>query len=346
MKKQVLFISSFLMLGATLNAQTWSSTDEPGVSATTLMYVVDSNAVNYSGSTGADQTFDYSQTAGYIGNNKLVTIADPALSIFSTYFPSSSHNLMIPGYIEKFYTFDVNSKQGQGIVITIDGIGDGVLELSTNNQQVLEFPVSLGVGFSDDFEGTFTMGGSTFPASGSTMVLADATGTLMLANDVTYTGVLRVKTIDTTYTEVDPGFGSLPITIVSEQYDYYKSGTSDFPLFTHSSISVLSAIMNIDIGVVLSSENPSGYVGIEDVMLAEKEFGVYPNPTSGVFTASLPTVDANSSIVVLDAIGKVVKTIVPTSSTTEINLANEPKGVYFVKMNNSNDNRTIKLIVR
>ncbi len=348
MKKQVLFLSSFLMLTSTLSAQTWTSADEPIIGATTIMYVIDSNAVNYAGNVGAGQTFDYSETAGYLSNDRIVSVNDASASIYSADFASSTFNMIIPEYIETFYTFDANEKQGQGFVINIDGFGDAITEFSTNNQQVLEFPTTLGTGFTDSYEGTFTLAGDTYPAIGDTWVTADATGTLILANGVSHTDVLRIKTIDTTYTEVDPlGFGvPMPLTIAREQYEYFKASASDFPLFVHSYFQVTTTGFNFGFGVVLSSENPTGYVGLSEDLLTAKEFGLYPNPTNGVFTASLPTVDANSSIVVLDAIGKVVKNIVPTSSTTEINLANEPKGVYFVRMNSSTDSKTMKLVVR
>jgi len=348
MKKQVLFLSSFLMLGATLHAQTWSSTNEPAISATTIMYVVDSNAVNYSGNVGAGQTFDYSEIGGYIDNDRIISVNDATASIYSSEFPSSTHNLVIPGFIENFYTFDTDNKQGQGFVLMIDGIGEAIIEFNANNQQMLEYPTSLGSGFTDSYSGNFIFAGESNPAIGDTWVLADASGTLILANGVSHTDVLRVKTIDTTYTEFDPlGFGvPFPLTIAREQYDYFKPGTSSFPLFVHTNFNVVTTGFATSIGVVLSSENPSGFVGLSEDILAGKEFGLYPNPTNGVFTASLPTIDANSSIVILDAIGKVVKTIAPTTSNTEINLANEPKGVYFVRMSSSTDSKTMKLIVR
>ena len=346
MKKNLLILSSSLFVGFSTQAQTWTSANEATVGTSVTMYVVDSNAVDYAALTGAGQTWDYSNLAGYTNNEKIVGVSDPSTGLFSAEFPNSTHSLVIPGFVETFYTFDANEKLVQGFVFEIDGFGDGIVDLSTDNLKALEYPMALGSSFHDDnIEGVFTIGSDSNPAQGEAWVEADGTGTLMLANGVTHTDVIRIRTIDTIYTAIDPGLGfPAPITIARRQYDYMKSSVSSLPLFSFARFDVLNQFVPITFGIVLSTENPTGFVSVTE-LTNEKELNVYPNPSNGVFTVTVPQLD-NATIVVYDAIGKIVKRVVPTSTDTQINISNEPKGMYFVKVSTVNDNKTIKVVVK
>lgn len=344
MKKRVLLLSTLVALTGVTQAQTWSFSDEATIGDAIQMFVVDSNAVNYSASTGSAQTWDYSQLGGYTSNDKVIDVLDASASQYASSFPSSALNMIIPEYMEMFYTTNASEKQGQGFVLNIDGVGEAIIEFNTNNQHLMNYPMSLGSSLNDAFEGTLEIMGNPSPASGETWVEADGTGTLLLANSTSHTDVIRVKTIDTIYTSITVGV-PMPVTIAREQYDYYKSGTSTFPLFSHSRFDVISAVYNVSFGVVLSSVNPSATVGIQDTKISETTFNIFPNPSNGNFTVSLPSTE-DARIQIIDAVGNIVKTILPVSTETVVSLATEANGVYFVKASANGDSKTMKLIVR
>jgi len=89
------------------------------------------------------------------------------------------------------------------------------------------------------------------------------------------------------------------------------------------------------------------------VSVAEKEttkLSVYPNPSTGIFNVQIPAITAGvATIQVFDASGrKVYSTEVSAISgnqNQQINLSNQPKGNYVVKMNLDGKLFTEKVVV-
>lgn len=348
MKKTVLLSATALLAGLSTQAQTWDSTNEPAIDASTIMYAVDSLAPNYANLTGAGQTWDYSQVAGYADNSKVVSILDASESMYAADFPGSTRIMDIPGYIQTFQTVSSTEKQTQGFILPIDGFGDAIISFSTDNQKSLEYPASQGDSFMDEFSGTFTFGMDSQPASGEAFVSVDGSGTLILAGGVSHTDVLRIHTIDTTYTAIDAGLGiPLSVMIVRNQFDYVKASASAFPLFSHNLATVFVTGLPdpTTLGVVLSSENPTTFVGTNE-LTKQASFNVYPNPSNGEVFITVPTVDESTTITIYDAIGQQVHVVKATSTTTTISLNNEPKGVYFIRMTSSGEQKTAKLVLK
>ena len=69
---------------------------------------------------------------------------------------------------------------------------------------------------------------------------------------------------------------------------------------------------------------------------------VYPNPNTGTFVVS--TVEHAKAIVVMDVLGNELLTVIPTDTSTTINLNLQANGIYFVKVI-ANNAQTIKRIV-
>jgi hypothetical protein len=348
MKKQLLLVTALLAGATSVTAQTWTSSDEPAVGASTILYVVDSLAPNFANLTGADQTWDYSDISGYNDNSKVVSILDPSTTMYASEFPSSTRVMDIPGYMQMFQTISTEEKLTQGIILPIDGFGDAIIEFNANNQKALEYPATSTTSFMDDFSGTFTFGADSQPASGDIFVAVDGTGTLLLPGEVIYSDVMRIHTIDTTYTAIDAGLGiPLSVMIVRNQYDYMKASVSAFPLFSHNSVKVFVTGFpdEILLGVVLSSENPTTFVGTSELGNLSS-FNVYPNPSNGEVFITVPSVDESSAITVYDAVGKEIHSVKVTSTTTTVSLHNEPKGVYFVRMTSAGEQKTAKLVLK
>lgn len=346
MKKRVLFAASILFAGLSVQAQTWNSTNEPTVGNSTTMYVVDSLAPNYANLVGAGQTWDYSNLSGYANNNRQVTCSDPSTSMYASDFSNSDFMLDIEGFSSSFYTVSTDEKETQGFVLLIDGAGEAIINFSTTPMLSLEYPMALGSQFNASFAGTANILGNTAPAEGDIYVDADATGTLLLPNSVSHADVLRIKTVDTTYTEVDPlGFGAVPVTIIRTQFDYVKAGESSFPLFSHVAVNVQNTFFPIAFNLVLSSENPTTFVGTTEL---EKQaaFNVYPNPSNGEVFITVPSVDESTVISVFDAVGQEIRSVKVNSTTTTVSLQNEPKGLYFVRMTSKGEQKTAKLVLK
>jgi hypothetical protein len=77
---------------------------------------------------------------------------------------------------------------------------------------------------------------------------------------------------------------------------------------------------------------------------ANKRVSIFPNPTKGKFTIELENTSKNSLIVISDLVGKVIfsKTII--DNTLQIDISNQPKGIYLVKIINGNNVTTQKIV--
>jgi hypothetical protein len=211
---------------------------------------------------------------------------------------------------------------------------------------MLQFPTTLGTTFTDNMSGTLTIFDEDNQAEGQTWVTADGTGTLILANGVQHTNVLRIQTLDTLYADITLTILPVPtsVTIVRETFDYVKDGTSDFSLFTHASLKILNPIIGeIKITVVLSSENPTVFANIDNNTIAAVQ--VYPNPSNGVFTVSNnDAIEATVSVV--DVIGRVVFVAAPSNENIQVDLSQELPGIYFVQVVRAGITTVEKVIIK
>ncbi len=84
------------------------------------------------------------------------------------------------------------------------------------------------------------------------------------------------------------------------------------------------------------------YVDIDEIS-PESSISVYPNPTTGI----IQIMNAKNSIVeIIDVTGKLIQKIVITNEEQIIDLSQEEKGVYFIKVITNNGTLTKKLIVK
>ncbi len=72
------------------------------------------------------------------------------------------------------------------------------------------------------------------------------------------------------------------------------------------------------------------------------KFIIFPNPTTGIITIKGKYID---SIEVSNIHGQIIKTTVVNNETTLINLKNEPKGIYLIKITTDNGVTTVKKVV-
>lgn len=341
MKKQLLFIAALLVGGASYAQFTTDTEAEVGTGTT--LYVVDSAAVNYSAVTGDGVTWDYSQVAGYDNLVRLVTMLDPASTTNGASFPNATHALEIENFLTTYTAVDGNLKQTHGFEFSDPNFGT-VVAVMDEPASVMEFPFDLDDVIVDDYTGTTELpqiGPSTL--EGNLVATVDGRGTLLLANGVEYSNVIRYKIQDTTLIDANLFVAEL----VREQYEYYDLSSSKFPLFIHST-GVLQAdglgeLTNFNL--VMSVEDPEALVNVSTVDLAKAL--VYPNPASDVLNLKLPqTPDANTTATLVDALGRTVFTETVTAAQTQLDVNGLRKGVYFLKVAAGSSNTTQRVIIK
>ena len=78
---------------------------------------------------------------------------------------------------------------------------------------------------------------------------------------------------------------------------------------------------------------------------ANTSVSIYPNPTSGLFTISLTNLNGEVSYTITTLEGSIVKQENNIStSIINVNLSNESKGVYLLKINEANTNKVYKIV--
>lgn len=95
------------------------------------------------------------------------------------------------------------------------------------------------------------------------------------------------------------------------------------------------------LGTCNTAREASSFVTIQE----DVEPIVYPNPTKGLFTISLPFAAA-TQIVVVDMAGKVVTSVTDSgeSKQVQIDLSNAPAGMYYINMKNGDNTYQQKLV--
>lgn len=97
--------------------------------------------------------------------------------------------------------------------------------------------------------------------------------------------------------------------------------------------------INIDISTSIAS------VDHDDAL----KFAVYPNPNEGVFTLVAPESNKSINVEILDTKGQLVfNTILKSNSVRNntIDLSNNAKGVYFIKISDDNSSYVEKLVIK
>jgi hypothetical protein len=344
MKKELLLAAS-LLTGATTFAQ-FTQTNEPAIGDGSTLYVIDSMAPSFENETGASANWDYSTYGGYDGESRTLTMLSLAQSGYATEFPTSDKALDIQGFLKAFTTSTATERISQGFVYNDATLGDVVVQLDTDESTQYEYPFALNDNFTDTHEGTasYSLQGTptTSPAVGSLTVSVDGTGTLTLADNVSYSNVTRYKLVETT--EISTVLGNFVMD--RTQYEYYDLDNSTLPVLVHTYVNLSNSGSSVtEFNLVLSAEDPAYTLDIkENNILADTR--VYPNPANEEINVVLPNSIEEASIAIVDAVGRQVYigTVNPMNQTVNVSSLNE--GIYFVKINNGEFAATKTVVVK
>jgi hypothetical protein len=81
----------------------------------------------------------------------------------------------------------------------------------------------------------------------------------------------------------------------------------------------------------------NGGVGIRNTNLLE--YDIYPNPSSGIFNVYIPNVTVDMEV--YNILGVLVRKVTAVSGAITIDLVNQPKGMYFVKITKPYSNESV-----
>ena len=124
--------------------------------------------------------------------------------------------------------------------------------------------------------------------------------------------------------------GFLEVQLADGTYNYYASATGYVDYL--GSLTVAGEAVNVD--VTLTSDGSS----INDI---NSNISVYPNPTTGIFR--LANVPALGSVKITDITGKTIYTTIG-HVPLQIDISNQPAGIYFIKIQTENKIIIKKLI--
>ncbi len=340
MKKTLLFTA--LTVSLIGNAQSLTQANEAAIAETQTMYVCDSFVDRQENVTGTGITWDFTALEAYSGETRDYLVADATVSPFYSDFGTSVKSLKI-GAIETFYNSTAASRISQGFVYVEPTLGNVVATFETDEAILVTYPFSNGDSFNDAFSGTLSvpsMGDS--PLSGEIDVTIDGEGTLNLPNGVSYSNVIRLVSRDSSFSTVNvPIIGATDVIIERTQHEYYDIANSNMPVLMVTNIKMISSVINDEQTVVLASDDPMQYLGLNNV--SEVNFTVSPNPTTDKITVTGQfSADANYTIVSQN--GKVLSSASLNNGTT-IDISSLANGMYFLNIN-SNGNTSSKAIVK
>lgn len=122
-------------------------------------------------------------------------------------------------------------------------------------------------------------------------------------------------------------------------------------MFTNQqSLRMLNAMSSYKPTLLTSTACQSPTAGISELDKVFN-FSVYPNPSNGNFDIDLfllPSIIGDLKLTVTDRLGRMVRSemlVQPAGRIHPLDLTREAEGVYFLKLSNSEVNRTVRLVV-
>lgn len=342
MKKHLL-LASALLFGASLFAQ-FTQDNEPAIGSGATLYLLDSNAVNYADVNGSGVTWDYSATQGYAGEQRLVTVLEASGTNDGTSFPSAEKAIAIENFLVNYISSTATERISHGFVFSEPQAGDVLAIFDVDQATAMNYPFAFESSLEDDFEGSLTTGFGDGDLSGTTEASVDGTGTLQLANGVTYDNVLRYRIDESIEASINLFGAPTIINLVRTQFEYYNFDESDLPLFIHSDVAITSDLLNQEFSVVLSSEEAEE-LSTENLASFET-LDVYPNPATDVITIKMDNVINGTTATLHDAMGRVIKTIDVKNNVTTLPVSGLNRGVYLLNFKNGAISETKRIIIK
>ncbi len=116
---------------------------------------------------------------------------------------------------------------------------------------------------------------------------------------------------------------------------YTDKGTYNVSVMISNDCGDTTITQSVDISQILSTDEESELNAIK----------VYPNPSNDFITIELGNIN-QANIKILDLNGKIVSDLGAVNSSVKLNVSNWSKGVFFAHISNTNEFKTVKLVVQ
>jgi hypothetical protein len=331
------------MASFSVSSQSLTQANEASVGENLIMYVCDS-IDDYSNNQGTGVTWDYSSLVGIAGQTRVVSIDDPASTVNTSSFPTSTFAISAGSLLASYYTSTSTQRMSQGFVFSEPTLGDVVVKFDTDEAKVMDYPFSNGSMVTDNFEGqlNFTLSGipQISALTGTVYSSIDGQGTLVLPGLTTIEDVIRYKIIDTTYTDIIILGG---IEIIRIQYEYYDITNTSLPIFSHTTLIAKQTGSSSPIStqtLVLSSIETDEFLAVNKIN--KLEVSVYPNPTDNEIKLN-GNFSPNAIATIYDQSARIM---ISTNVSNEsiLNTSSLDTGIYMVKIQDNEETATIKIV--
>lgn len=242
---------------------------------------------------------------------------------------ASPGNSLYPGatyvqHLDDLYSF-YKSVQNPSQTELLGAWSASLILTFTNSAIVAGYPVSYGYHLVDPVSGSYKYNTTNGPCNGSISVTADGTGTLNLPGNITFTNVLRLKTVQT----VTLASGIFPVGSYQQvTYNYY-SGNQKFPIinFRYTTYQLLIGTPTItaygygmdDYFTIVGLHPNTPPTGCE----------VYPNPFQDQLNLSLACTQTISNYRFYSLTGTI---LAEGKYLDQVLLQNIPTGLLFLEM--------------
>lgn len=320
-------LSAGLFISFLANSQSLILTQaayEPVIGDTNRMYILDTSAFSSGlnvNSTGANHLWDYQ---ALVSTNSLVTsvyLNTTAVSASSN-FPGSSM-VQKQGPLNNFLKSTTTpTTQTEFLGINSPGITMNF----TNSAVMVRYPLAFGNTVTDPFSGSFTFSTTSGNATGNATTTADGTGTLSLPAGITYTNVLRVKSIQ----NINMSVSGFPAgTIKQVMYNFYD-GSEKFPIFSINYTAMQLTLQSPTVTVNVTGHKNAFPVGINENDFSNTLVSVFPNPGNDFINITLNGEHLQpKKIIVYDQLGKEVLNM---GFTERVDITNLKSGVYMLEI--------------
>jgi len=329
MKRQIL-ISVLMMYVFITNAQITLTETNSCYEIGDVYQIQEVNKTGISpGSFGANQTWDFSNVTSTTSYN--LNIVDATTTPETANFPNANiATLKNTTGSYRYFSARTDSLSYNG--------NSGSSVLSYQNPEVyFTYPFTYNDSIHDDFYAA----ASSFMKGGETTIKADAYGTIITPIG-TFNNVLRIKTEKYS---LDTSKGAFGLPDIYYHYDMviyeWFDGFSKYPIFSIASYEEQN--YGFSDTIVNYLMNP---VTGNNINYSEISVNIYPNPSNGIFTINFPVKNNDKTkVTILNINGQKINDIYINDCSKNIDISEQPKGIYLLKIENGINSVYRKLII-
>jgi hypothetical protein len=322
MTKLYTIIFSFTYLLSTAQTIT-QSFNEPSVGDVDKNYTLDTSAYTTglpNNISGNNVVWDFTKVAGafpIVFDSIIAPSAAPGGSAFPTATYAQKR-----GTIVSFFKSVTSPQQTEWLSATSSS--PSLTVTFTNSALVATYPISFGYSHTDPVTGTFKYNNTTGACNGSITVTADGTGTVNFPNGITFTNVIRLKSVEQLTMSTTFPIGSISQSI----YSYYAPG------FKYPVISVQYQNYQLLVGTPTITAAAYGNFNYFTVTGINEQFitadlKVFPNPFTDNLNLSADNAGLVKELRFYNLMGEMVSA---AASTDLISFEDLPPGVYLLEI--------------